>query len=320
MVEFELLEPRYSVADVTAEALAVVLSRGTHEAIASLSGEARGCIDVLAGRYNKMTDESLYISAFTGDPCKYDRVNRPSIRLRQPCLSLLWLLQPDKLQEVISHKSIKDSGFWARCLMVHTRATRQRKTGQRRELSRTAVANWRQLIRTLISEFHNAKTIQTVRATPEVIGMFIDYENRIISRSDELADVQSYAMRWKEIAWRLLLVIHVAHHGPVAASKPLEPCIAQAALDLMDWFSEQQLNVLSASREKKKRERYDELYEILSNAHGNSLSLRDMLRRHGFEAPELKQLAADHSNEIRIEKQMQAGPGRPSHIIKLIVE
>lgn len=320
-IESKLLEPRYSVADVTAEKLAEVLSRGTREAIASLSADARGCIDVLAGKYNKMTDESVYLSGFSGDSCKYDRIHRPTIRLRRPCLSLLWLLQPDKLQEVINHKSIQDSGFWPRCLLVHSGATRQIETGQRHVMNREATENWRQLIRTLVSQIHDASSIHTVRATPEVIELFREYNNRIVTQlspGGPFADIDSYAARWKELAWRILLVIHVAHYGADAPNRPLDLSVAQLALTLMDWFIGQQLNVLSASREKKRRKRYDALVEILSNAPGCIVTLRDMKRRHGFDEDELVQLETHHGNELRIEKVQSSGPGRPSSIIKLI--
>ena len=129
-VREKLVTPCLITCDATKEALAYLLSAVKNEALASISSEARGCIDVLCGRYNKMTDESIFISGWSGDSITIHRKGSPPVQLRRPCLSLLWLFQPDKLQMLLGKDAMTSSGLLPRFLIVNTRAQPQQELQQ----------------------------------------------------------------------------------------------------------------------------------------------------------------------------------------------
>ena len=72
--------------------------KSTDETLASLSPDAGTAVNNILERYSKLdrTDESLYINSYSGDYCRADRIGRSSVTLHKPCLTVLWLVQPDK--------------------------------------------------------------------------------------------------------------------------------------------------------------------------------------------------------------------------------
>ena len=120
-LERELQEPVLTCEDVTTERLASLLAK-RGEVLASLSPDAASIVNNLLGRYNKLdrTDEGLYLKAYSRDPVRVDRVGRESVVLHEPCLSALWLTQPDKLDTILAERSLTDGGLIPRLLICHT--------------------------------------------------------------------------------------------------------------------------------------------------------------------------------------------------------
>ena len=113
--------PTLSCEDVTTEKLADLLSKND-EQLASLSADALSTVNILLGRYNKLdrTDEGLYLKAYSGDPCVIHRMSRDPISLESPCLTALWLTQPDKLQSLLDERSLNEGGLIPRILACQT--------------------------------------------------------------------------------------------------------------------------------------------------------------------------------------------------------
>ncbi len=140
--------------DTTTERLAVLLQIND-EVIFSTSPDARKLCDNLLGRYsaNKMTDESLYLCGYSGDHVRVDRQGRDPVTLRKPCLSLLWLVQPDALDLLLNESSLSQSGFLPRCLITHTRAEPQRIDGDTEPLSEAVRTRWAGLVAALLNSY-----------------------------------------------------------------------------------------------------------------------------------------------------------------------
>ena len=120
-LEKRLHAPILSCEDVTSEKLAILLSEND-EQLASLSADALSIVNILLGRYNRLdrTDEGLYLKAYSGDPCRIDRMSRDPISLESPCLTALWLTQPDKLESLLDERSLNEGGLIPRILPCHT--------------------------------------------------------------------------------------------------------------------------------------------------------------------------------------------------------
>ena len=151
-LEAQLHEPQLSIQDATVEKAAAVMHHND-EVTFSTSSDARKLVDNLLGRYSankKLADDGIYLAAYSGDDVKDDRLGRDGVRLANPCMTLLWALQPDALQMLLDEDSLQQGGWLARCLIAHTRAQPQHIGGDACGISDKTRAGWETLILSLL--------------------------------------------------------------------------------------------------------------------------------------------------------------------------
>lgn len=251
--------------DVTTERLAVLL-HDNREVVFSGSADARKLVDNLLGRYNpgKTTDESLYLSAYSGDFVRVDRQGRSTIVLNRPCLTLCWLIQPDLLATMLDVNSLSASGFLPRLLVCHTNATPRRIEGESEVLSESQRDQWTQLLGDLLGKYHDAGKPHLITPTPEALGVLNAFHNCIVDRrAVDLADVGAFAARYAENAWRLAVVLHAAQWASDADSQPLTTETATNAVRVAEWFIASQLDILARGRQAAATKVQDEVLELL---------------------------------------------------------
>ncbi|MEI8234768.1 MAG: DUF3987 domain-containing protein [Verrucomicrobiota bacterium] len=292
----QLVGPSLSCEDVSTEMLAVKMA-ANGEQLASLSPDARGVADNILGRYSKgATDEAIYLKAFSGDQHRVDRLSRSPITLESPCLTALWLVQPDKLELLLGNQSLSDGGLLPRFLVAHSHAEPQEIDGTARPISEKNSDRWNCLVRELLDTYRHAQTPAVVRAESYAQELLDGFTNEIVRRrraGGDLADVAIYASRWAEQAWRVAACLHAAHHGAQAASEELDGDIALRALEIVRWFAGQQLDILSAGRDKVKEEKRDKVLLLLAD-HPTGIKVRDVqLKRIGKDAETCRALLGE---------------------------
>jgi hypothetical protein len=309
--------PAWKVADVTKERLAVIMAGQPGEAVASMSSEARGIFSIVKGKYSSEGgDEDFYCSAYSGDSVTVDRQSRPRVTLRRPCLSILWMVQPDAARKAFGDSSLTESGLLPRFLTFDPKAEPQVRDTDPAPIPQQYKAEWANLIGALVDSYRlrgNEPRIATV--TPEAAALLAEYERENILRrqsTGDLPDLAAYVARWAENAWRLAVVLHAARHGAAAHEAALDRETAGDAVELMRWFSAKQLQVLAAGRRENLKTRLLALLALLAEARGE-ISFRELRRSHGFDEAQVRQLAAVFPQAFRIEKR-QGDMGRPSWI------
>jgi hypothetical protein len=316
-LEKRLHAPTLTCEDVTSEKLADLLSNND-EQLASLSADALSIVNILLGRYNKLdrTDESLYLKAFSGDPCVVHRMSRDPIQLESPCLTALWLTQPDKLQSLLDERSLNEGGLIPRILPCHTNC-KPREIGKNPpSISISVEKAYAGLIFCLLETYRLAHERFTIEPTSEALRALNDHHDAIVKRRrEELLDVTSYAARWNEQAWRIAVCLHAGTHGSEAHKQPISLETAQRAIALAAWFSAEQLRILNAGRTQRKIERLQRLTELLLQQYNGSTTLRTLHRNNGFEPDETRQLAAKFPEKLVIERHETGG--RPSEIVRV---
>jgi len=278
-VEPDLQPPRLIVEDVTTERLAVMMMN-QGECLASLSADAGAIVNNILGRYNKAerTDDILYVKAYSGDICRVDRQTREPVILQKPCLAVLWLTQPDKIETLLAERSLTDGGLMPRFLVSHTGAEPQPITGDRPGIPPQVAQAWEQLLRDLLQTFRFASQPLTIEPTPEAKQALDTYWNKFVERwRGELRDVGSYAARWCEQAWRIAVVIHAGKYAKSAGEPNLALETAQAAITLAEWFAARQLEVLAAGRHAAKRALQDKVLSVLADT-PTGIKARDLQR------------------------------------------
>jgi len=141
-----------------------------------------------------------------------------------------------------------------------------------------------------------------VGTTPEVGQVMVNHYNALVKRrNSELQDIQQFAARWTENAWRLALVFHAVKNGRGAWQEYIELETCEAALQVMEWFANAQMDLLSRGRDEKLDAEVDKLYEIVREK-GGRLTAGVLKNNHYFEAAELKQLVERSKGRLRIEQ------------------
>jgi hypothetical protein len=253
--------------DVTTERLAVLL-RDNREVVFSASADARKLVDNLLGRYNpgRTTDESLYLSAYSGDCLRVDRQGRDAVVLHRPCLSLCWFIQPDLLGTMLDEQSLAASGFLARLLVCHTHATPQKIEGEAPAITEAVRGQWARLIDDLLATFHAADKPHCIEASPEARHCLDEYHNAVVDRRrSDLVDVGAFAARYAEQAWRAAVVLHGALFGADARSHPLAGETAANAIRVVEWFVAAQLDILAKGRRNAAEKQETEIHELLES-------------------------------------------------------
>jgi len=266
-VEASLQAPVLSVEDVTTEKLAVLLSK-RGECLVSLSPDAGAIVNNLLGRYSKLdrTDEGIYLKAYSGDYCRIDRIGREPVVLHAPCLAVLWLTQPDKVETLLAERSLTDGGLIPRLLICHTNAEPRPIIQGAAGIPASVRGEYRRMIRELLETYRLADKTWAIEAAPEAFAALTAHHNSIVERRRrELRDVTTFAARWNEQAWRIAVCLHAGLNGGHAHERRLELATAQAAIELADWFAGQQLEMLETGREAARRKIRDEVLKLLAD-------------------------------------------------------
>jgi hypothetical protein len=322
----ELKEPLWTVADVTREALADALSRGNQEALASLSPEARGVVDVLGGRYHEgRSDEDIYLSAFSVESFTMHRIGRPATHLTAPCLTVFWMIQPDTLRAMFAKEAFTESGLLPRFIVFDSKVEPQLIPEQPYIMHPSASIDWQTLLEKLTASFHERTETAPVEVllSPEAAKVFWHYENQTIEdrrSGGHLADVSMYPARWAEIAQRLALVFHAAEYGSDASSVDLSESTACDAIEVFTWFIREQMAILRTGRESKQQDLLARVEGILRGSMAQEMSLRDLEKKHNVTRTQIESLCCECPENLMITERKPNGPGRPATVVRLITQ
>lgn len=318
-MESQLQAPVLSIEDITSQRLAVLMAaRG--ECLASLSADGGEIINNLLGRYNKLdrTDDGLYVKAWTGDRFQQDRIGRPPVKLKRPCLAALWLVQRDKLETILSERTLTEGGAIPRLLLCHTNVQPRFIEDGGAAIPANVAQAYRELIRELLETFRLASDPKTIEPSPEALKMMNAHFNAIVTRwhSGEIRDVGSYALRWTEQAWRIAVCLHAGIWRKRAGEEKLAVETARAAIEIADWFSTQQLAILAAGRQSAKDCKRTVILGLLVDAPAG-ITVRDVQRTLRLGTAEEARFLLEEmvAQSILIRQEVSTG-GRPQYLYR----
>lgn len=281
--------PRLIVGEITPEALAERISGQVNESLASLSADAREVVEILLGRYSKSgeTSEAIYLSAFSGEPVKVDRKgggrgssSPTTIRLARPCLSALWLIQPDKVNRILGNRSLTEGGLVPRLLLFQSGAEPVEEEENPRGIDQGTREAWANLVGAITQKFRLAEEIENLPVSAGAAEIFRTYNNETVRRrkkGGDLRDVTGYAARWPEQARRIAVLLGAVEGAGIKSE------IAEAAVGIAKWFAGQQLEILAKGREGAKAEEERKLWDRvakIAGENGGEITPRIASQRH----------------------------------------
>lgn len=140
--------PDFIVKNSTSEAMIKAMEASGGE-IFSVCEEARDSIYIVAGNYRKQGDDTETLnSGWCGEPIKHNRIVNGISSVPNPCISLLWMVQNDVIDNIVSKNkgSFIGSGFLGRFLYCKGAPKAIPDSKEIIPLDESAILNWETLL------------------------------------------------------------------------------------------------------------------------------------------------------------------------------
>ena len=310
--------PTYWVGNATSEAMSAQFARN-NPGLFCYSAEGGETVRVMLGKYSKgeSADLDLYLSGYSVEPWRSDRIGRGVCQIT-PCLSMLLLVQPTILRELVGNEEAFERGMTARLLTFTVETEPQEDDGSARRVSEAAEAAWTGLIRGILARREAlAGQVHRITCTREAREVFRQFHNEGVRlRRGEFQDVEAELGRWRENAIRLAIGQSVADD---LEAQELTGEQATRAVELMRWCARSALQITNAARMEKQAKRADELTVLLNGKPSRKETLRNLRDSHGFKPEEVRPLAAQFPERFSVERvENQTGKGgHPSEVLRL---
>ena len=197
------------------------------ETLAHIDSDAADALGIITGeRYGdgRHTQESLWLKGYTGEPTVIFRKNSKPIHLVAPCLSVLFVATPDKVQKLFGNARLTSGGLLPRFLVCDPAA---------RPVPLTASADVKHTLPTDVSQpyeaaifaalsryrFSAADDPYEIDMVPKARGLLIEDWNRFCAKSNGTEDCP-FEARHTENAIRIALVLHTFRHVDIRAGRP----------------------------------------------------------------------------------------------------
>lgn len=136
--------PDFIVKNSTSEALIKAMEASGGE-IFSVCEEARDSIYIVAGNYRKQGDDTETLnSGWCGEPIKHNRIVNGISSVPNPCISLLWMVQNDIIDNIVAKNkgSFIGSGFLGRFLYCRGAPKTVPASRENIPLDECAISRW----------------------------------------------------------------------------------------------------------------------------------------------------------------------------------
>lgn len=204
-------------------------------AYAVMSGEGRPVIDAIMGKYSGdgRTGDAVYLAGISGDTITRDRVggdSGPEERvIRNPCLNVCIMAQPDKYLEAASCPALRASGALARIwpVWLPVKAGTRFESKDDRGLDDTKLAAFNNLVKTVLNherpvDEKGFEIPHRAVLSPEAANARREFHNAIetlLAEGGELEDMRDIASKAVSQTCKLALVLHIANNPAVLDSE-----------------------------------------------------------------------------------------------------
>jgi hypothetical protein len=309
--------PTYWIGGTSMAGMVEALARN-NEAIFHYSAEAGEPVRIALGKHTKdqAADFDLLLSGYSVERTGNTTISRGDHRLT-PCISLLWMVQPFLLHELIVNEEALERGLTARMLPFVFEPERiAEDDGKIRYVTDAAKSDWRNLVRAILEARHMNTGPEEIAWSSDAREIFREFHNESVRlRNGKWHEMEGELGRWRENAIRIgngiVLADAFTGHGAVQTGTAEQ---ARRAVTLMRWCARSQLAVFNRVREQRQLDRLEKLLTLIQK-HGGRITLRDLGLRHGFQPDQVRSLAADYRERLQIVEESNANGGRPSIVI-----
>ena len=278
-VEKDLIEPRMIVDDCTPEKMASLLANSSF--LVSATPEARKAINVLMGCYSSKNNDDpsddVFVKAFSGDPIRVDRQGSGSLEIQNPCISVFWMVQPGKVDKVLSAESLKDSGFLQRCLFGYSEGV----TGNALDaqaISQDVLVAYHEAIKAILAHDMSDGVPGYVRLSREaglrINGVREEYRAGWANGGE---NSQMFECRYAEHAVRIALNLHLGKHPYTWSKRDIDVETVEAAIEILGFYTQNHQAIFTSFEHNEAVGRSVEVAKLLK-AFGGAFTLREARR------------------------------------------
>ena len=169
--------PDFIVKNATSEAMIKAMEESGGE-IFSVCEEARDSIYIVAGNYRKQGDDTETLnSGWCGEPIKHSRIVNGVFNVPNPCISLLWMVQNDIIDNIVAKNkgSFIGSGFLGRLLYCKGAPKTVPNSKEIIPLDESAIAKWEKLLNDTYDIRKRGETVW-IDADQEAFEYFWDFD------------------------------------------------------------------------------------------------------------------------------------------------
>ena len=153
-------------------------------------------------------------------------------------MSILWLVQNDKFEELLKNRNIFQGGFLSRFLFCEVDAPPSPRGGTAL-IDTDKASDYGASVRRILSKFFAAKEPVRVRLSAEAIDRLDAYHNGYHAEYEAgRRDYWTFANRYAELATRLALTLHVMRYADFAPDYEISLEQVEGAIEVVEWFAE----------------------------------------------------------------------------------
>ena len=197
--------------DVTPEKLTSQMA--ANGGMCSIMSAEGGIFETFAGRYSGSANFDVALKSYSGDPIRVDRATRPSETIQRPALTLLLMIQPEVLSEIMGNRAFRGKGLTARILYSIPKS----RAGSRSYRVKTVPPEIRQNYNDLLFRLLSIEQGQTeeVLLSPEAEEIRLNFSEAIERKlPKEFADFQDWAGKIAGTTMRIAALLCLAEAGP----------------------------------------------------------------------------------------------------------
>jgi len=174
------------VDDVTTEKLTSVMSdNGGRMALISSEG---GIFDTISGMYSKSVNIDVFLKAYSGDVIKVDRIGRDSLSIMNPTLTILLMVQPSVIAEVMKNKIFRGRGLTARFLYAMPETMVGHRNAESKTIDPDIAARYEARVRDLLEDDSDEVITLTAEANSEMVRFANELEKALPVKYAETMD------------------------------------------------------------------------------------------------------------------------------------
>lgn len=273
---------RFLTDDSTAEKLAVTMSENNEKAF--LTSSEGSLFDYIGGRrYSNPPNLDVYLKPYTGDYLTVDRLNRPSVTLYQPILTIGIFTQPSVLEGLPNR--LADRGILARFLYSKPKSMVGHRNVTPKQINAEIEQAYISSIDSMITYEPEHNQPITLCLTDDAEAKFLEFEQKHESSlSSEV--VQDFLISWLARLPAQLLRIASLLHVAEYAEKGMKTLPTVIGVDTIEkvivaahYFTEHAKAAIGCIKSDEELEDAKYLWKVLQNANVMQFKKQDVWKK-----------------------------------------